>query len=176
MYFSSKSSKEPSAVIDILDIASIRPFENNDKGAYSFVLKTPKRSYFLRTTTEGDMKRWVRGLREQQDLWRQKRSGGETSPTRRPKHYRDEKKPSSSTVSDPQRLSNETKYSESDSCSNNSSDEEDEEEQVEMKSGRRVSVNGWTKASKNPRVDYMDDDRIQTTGSQNYDDIETIAC
>lgn len=59
----------------------------------SFVLKTPERSYFLRAESKGDMKRWVRGLTDQQDLWRAKegKSGAVSDPAavRKPKHYSD---------------------------------------------------------------------------------------
>ncbi|EQC39692.1 hypothetical protein SDRG_03120 [Saprolegnia diclina VS20] len=71
-YFGAKDSMIPSKVIDLLSIESVRPFDTGDHGVYSFVLKTPSRSYFLRADSEGDMKRWVRCLREQQDLWREK--------------------------------------------------------------------------------------------------------
>jgi hypothetical protein len=57
----------------------------------SFVLKTPERSYFLRAESKGDMKRWVRGLQEQQALWRAKldKSGGDPAAKSKPKHYSD---------------------------------------------------------------------------------------
>ncbi|OQR92877.1 hypothetical protein ACHHYP_03126 [Achlya hypogyna] len=71
-YYGSEGSMIPSKVIDLLSIESVRPFDTGDHGVYSFVIKTPSRSYFLRSDSEGDMKRWVRCLREQQDLWRQK--------------------------------------------------------------------------------------------------------
>jgi hypothetical protein len=93
-YYTSESSGEASKVIDLLRVESIRRFENGDHGVYSFVLKTPERSYFLRAESKGDMKRWVRGLRDQQDLWRARietKSGGSRpdSGQRRPKHYSD---------------------------------------------------------------------------------------
>lgn len=55
----------------------------------SFVLKTPERSYFLRAESKGDMKRWVRGLQEQQSLWRNKLDKSAADPARKPKHYSD---------------------------------------------------------------------------------------
>ncbi|RHY28330.1 hypothetical protein DYB32_006049 [Aphanomyces invadans] len=87
-YYQSKTSTDASKSIDLLSIESIRPFDSGDHGLYSFVLKTPDRSYFLRAESEGDLKRWVRGLREQQDLWKE-----ELRPSPRPsfkvKHYKD---------------------------------------------------------------------------------------
>lgn len=55
------------------------------------MVKTPERSYFLRAESKGDMKRWVRGLKEQQDLWRAKQEKSSAAPdsARRPKHYSD---------------------------------------------------------------------------------------
>lgn len=91
-YYTNESSLEPSKVIDLLEIESIRRFENGDHGVFSFVLKTPERNYFLRADSKGDMKRWVRGLKEQQDLWRLKQQKGSVRPDpaqRRPKHYAD---------------------------------------------------------------------------------------
>ncbi|TYZ63588.1 hypothetical protein PybrP1_010882 [[Pythium] brassicae (nom. inval.)] len=96
-YYQHESSLEASKTIDLLSIESIRRFENGDHGVFSFVLKTPARSYFLRAESKGDMKRWVRGLRDQQDLWRAKEdkgaatAGGDPAATtaRKPKHYSD---------------------------------------------------------------------------------------
>lgn len=93
-YYPHESSLEASKTIDLLSIESIRRFENGDHGVFSFVLKTPKRSFFLRAESKGDMKRWVRGLKDQQDLWRAKEKGVATSgdpaaTTRKPKHYSD---------------------------------------------------------------------------------------
>lgn len=55
------------------------------------MLKTPDRSYFLRADSKGDMKRWVRGLQEQQALWRAKQDKrqAQADPARKPKHYSD---------------------------------------------------------------------------------------
>lgn len=92
-YYQHEGSLEPSKVIDLLSIESIRRFENGDHGVFSFVLKTPERSYFLRAESKGDMKRWVRGLTDQQDLWRAKdkdKDKGAADPAaRKPKHYSD---------------------------------------------------------------------------------------
>ncbi|KAF0694580.1 Aste57867_14568 [Aphanomyces stellatus] len=92
-YYQSKTSTEASKSIDLLSIESIRPFDSGDHGLFSFVLKTSERSYFLRAESEGDLKRWVRGLREQQDLWRE-----ELRPSPRNsikvKHYKDMPLPS----------------------------------------------------------------------------------
>ncbi|RLN91227.1 hypothetical protein BBJ28_00017385 [Nothophytophthora sp. Chile5] len=91
-YYQHEDSQEASKVIDLLDIESIRRFENGDHGVYSFVVKAPERSYFLRAESKGDMKRWVRGLKDQQDLWRAKQDKGGVLPdpaVRRPKHYSD---------------------------------------------------------------------------------------
>ncbi|DAZ99871.1 TPA: hypothetical protein N0F65_008614 [Lagenidium giganteum] len=91
-YYQHESSTEASKVINLLSIESIRRFENGDHGVYSFVVKTPERNYFLRAGSKGDMKRWVRGLKEQQDLWRLKQDKGSVLPdpaARRPKHYSD---------------------------------------------------------------------------------------
>ncbi|KAG9401087.1 GRB2-associated binding protein [Aphanomyces cochlioides] len=92
-YYRNKSSLDASKSIDLLAIESIRPFDSGDHGLYSFVLKTKERNYFLRTDSEGDLKRWVRGLREQQDLWKE-----ELRPSRRAsfkaKHYKDMPLPS----------------------------------------------------------------------------------
>ncbi|KAL3672821.1 hypothetical protein V7S43_002109 [Phytophthora oleae] len=91
-YYQHESSQEASKVINLLSIESIRRFENGDHGVFSFVVKTPERSYFLRAESKGDMKRWVRGLKDQQDLWRAKQENGSALPdpaVRRPKHYSD---------------------------------------------------------------------------------------
>uniref|UniRef100_K3X7A2 PH domain-containing protein n=1 Tax=Globisporangium ultimum (strain ATCC 200006 / CBS 805.95 / DAOM BR144) TaxID=431595 RepID=K3X7A2_GLOUD len=90
-YYTHESSTEASKVIDLLSIESIRRFENGDHGVFSFVLKTPDRSYFLRAESKGDMKRWVRGLKDQQDLWRVKEKGSvlPDPAARKPKHYSD---------------------------------------------------------------------------------------
>ncbi|KAF1792375.1 PH domain-like [Phytophthora cactorum] len=77
-YYQSESSQEASKVIDLLGIESIRRFENGDHGVFSF--------------SKGDMKRWVRGLKDQQELWRAKQEKGSALPdpaVRRPKHYSD---------------------------------------------------------------------------------------
>ncbi|RHY09834.1 hypothetical protein DYB28_003933 [Aphanomyces astaci] len=98
-YYTSKSTTDASKSIDLLSIESIRPFDSGDHGLYSFVIKTPDRSYFLRAESEGDLKRWVRGLREQQDLWKE-----ELRPSPRAsikvKHYKDIPLPSKSKRSD----------------------------------------------------------------------------
>jgi hypothetical protein len=89
-YYKSENSMEACKSINLLQIESIRRFENGDHGVFSFVLKTPTRSYFLRTETKGDLKRWVRGLKEHQELWKLKEEKGTTlssSALRRPKHY-----------------------------------------------------------------------------------------
>jgi hypothetical protein len=91
-YYSSKSSSTPSKRIDLLSIESIHPFDHGDHGVFSFILKTPERNYFLRAESEGDMKRWVRGLREQQDLWKkQSNTIPRGSPKLKVRHYKDEK-------------------------------------------------------------------------------------
>lgn len=94
-YYQTEASVEASKVIELLSIESIRRFENGDHGVFSFVLKTPERSYFLRAESKGDMKRWVRGLKDQQDLWRAKEEKAGADPAtaaaaaRKPKHYSD---------------------------------------------------------------------------------------
>lgn len=88
-YYQHESSQEASQVIDLLNIESIRRFENGDHGVFSFVIKTPERSYFLRAESKGDMKRWVRGLKDQQELWRSKLEKFSDPVVRRPKHYSD---------------------------------------------------------------------------------------
>ncbi|RLN48975.1 hypothetical protein BBJ29_004084 [Phytophthora kernoviae] len=91
-YYQHENSQEASKVINLLAIESIRRFENGDHGVFSFVVKTPERSYFLRAESKGDMKRWVRGLKDQQDLWRAKQENGSVLPdpsVRKPKHYSD---------------------------------------------------------------------------------------
>ncbi|TMW66744.1 hypothetical protein Poli38472_014056 [Pythium oligandrum] len=91
-YYQHENAAEASKVIDLLEIESVRRFENGDRGVSSFVVKTPERSYFLRAESKGDMKRWVRGLKDQQDLWRAKTEKGSARPDsgqRRPKHYSD---------------------------------------------------------------------------------------
>jgi len=96
-YFKSKRSDTPSSIIDLLSIQSIRPFEKDDQGMYSFVIKAKHRTFMLRTDTEGDMKRWVRGLQEQKILWENKiekqndKNGNKNLQSiRKPKHYREE--------------------------------------------------------------------------------------
>ncbi|OQS03298.1 hypothetical protein THRCLA_04407 [Thraustotheca clavata] len=59
-YYSTEQSLIPSKVIDLLSIDSVRAFDTGDHGVYSFILKTPTRSYLLRADSEGDMKRWLR--------------------------------------------------------------------------------------------------------------------
>ncbi|CEG42628.1 grb2-associated-binding protein 2-like [Plasmopara halstedii] len=91
-YYQHESSQQASQSIDLLTIESIRRFENGDHGVFSFVIKTSERNYFLRAESKGDMKRWVCGLKDQQELWRSKLNKGSISPEvamRRPKHYSD---------------------------------------------------------------------------------------
>nr|CCA20519.1 conserved hypothetical protein [Albugo laibachii Nc14] len=89
-YYNNESASQASKTIDLLSIDSIRQFETGDHGVFSFVIKLPSRSYFLRAESKGDMRRWVRGLLEQQELWREAatRGNGEQAK-RKPKHYSD---------------------------------------------------------------------------------------
>lgn len=90
-YYNKENASQASKVIDLLSIDSIRRFETGDHGAYSFVIKTPMRSYFLRAESKGDMKRWVRGLSEQQELWKEAATKGNGDQVKRkPKHYSDQ--------------------------------------------------------------------------------------